>query len=225
MSRRIRQHANPLALHHLETGAQRLDLPPALPVEVALGCADAQFLFERAHRDPRRTYVGIEIRKDLVERVNRATDHGRRIPVRAVYANAALDLETLFARRSVALCHVNFPDPCFKGRQKKRRFVTPAMVRSLAQILAPGGRVAFQSDVFDIALASLAVFEEADCWFENELGPWSFARENPFGAQSRREAWCEARGVRIWRFRFQRRRARSGLGAAPPGGQSEPAGC
>lgn len=204
MCPRIRHHANPLALRHLQTGAARLDLPPDRPIEVELGCADAQFLFERARHQPARTYVGVEIRKELVDRVNAQTGHGRTVPVQAVYANIAVDLDVLFGAAAVSLVHVNFPDPCFKRSQKKRRFLTPAVTKSLARLLRPGGQVAFQSDVFDIALSSLAVLEEAEPWFANELGPWSFARQNPFGAKSRREAWCEEHAIRIWRFRFRR---------------------
>jgi len=204
MARRIRHHANPLSLYHLETGATRLHLPPERPVEIELGCADAQFLFERARSDSKRTYIGVELRKDLVDRVNRRSQQGRLLPVSAVYANAACDLEELFFARSVSLVHVNFPDPCFKRSQRKRRFMTPRVAKSLARILLPGGRISFQSDVFDIALASLAVLEEAEPWLENELGPWTFARDNPFGARSRREVWCDECGIRIWRFRFRR---------------------
>ncbi len=202
--RRLRQHANPLSLHHLETGAERLRLPPKRLVEVELGCADADFLFERCDRDPQRTYVGVEIRRDLVERVNRLARARGYPQLLAVYANLSHDLERLFSPGQVAVCHINFPDPCFKRKQRKRRFLTPALVSSLARVLAPGGRLAFQSDVFDLALEALALLEEQAPVFRNECGPWSFARENPSGARTRRERHCLAQGLRIWRFRFRR---------------------
>jgi tRNA (guanine-N7-)-methyltransferase len=202
--RRLRQHANPLSLHHLDTGAERLRLPAERPVEVELGCADADFLFERCRSDPQRTYVGVEIRRDLVDRVNRRAQAAGSPQLRAVYANLSHDLERLFSPGQVAVCHINFPDPCFKRKQRKRRFLTPALVTSLARVLSPGGQLAFQSDVFDLALEALALLEDRASVFRNECGPWSFARENPFGARTRRERHCLERGLRIWRFRFQR---------------------
>ena len=62
---RIRQHVNPNQLHFSRF---RGELPPfdGRPVELEIGCAEAQFLFERAVRDPSRLYVGLEIREDLV---------------------------------------------------------------------------------------------------------------------------------------------------------------
>jgi hypothetical protein len=58
--------------------------------------------------------------------------------------------------------------------------------------------------VFDLALDALAVLEDAADRFANTGGPWSFARENPYGARSLREARCERRGMRIWRMCYRR---------------------
>lgn len=207
MRRRVRQHVNALALHHLETGAPRLSLPADRPVEVELGCADAAFLFERCARDPGREYVGVEIRREMVDRVNQRAAEGGLAQVRGVYANLLLDLDRVFAPASVDLCHINFPDPFFKRSQHKRRFLTPELCAALGRVLRPGGRLAFQSDVFEIALETLDLLEQSAPTFVNELGPWCFARENPFGARSRRERRCEARGLRIWRLRFLRESA------------------
>ncbi len=58
---RVRHHVNPLK------GAFWGKRPPPVAgedLEVEIGCADAQFLFERAAADPARRYVGIEIRED-----------------------------------------------------------------------------------------------------------------------------------------------------------------
>ncbi len=204
MGRRTRQHANPLSLRHLHTGATRLDLPADRPVEVELGCADAEFLFARCAQEPLRSYVGVEIRRDLVDQVNRQAQALGLSQLRAVYANLSYDLERLFAPGQIQLCHINFPDPCFKRSQRKRRFFTPELAQSLHQVLAPGGVLAFQSDVFDIALQSLAILEEQAPRFQNELEPWTFARSHPYGVRSRRERRCEERQMRIWRFRFRR---------------------
>jgi tRNA (guanine-N7-)-methyltransferase len=148
--------------------------------------------------------VGVEIRRALVERVNRQAYAAGWSQLRAVYANLSYDLDRLFAPGQVSACHVNFPDPCFKRKQRKRRFMTPELVTSLARILAPGGRLAFQSDVFDLALEALALLEQREDLFGNEIGPWSFACDNPFGARSSRERHCLEQGRRIWRLRFLR---------------------
>ena len=63
---RVRHHVNPLKVDYARTGAARVALPERGEVEVELGCADAQFLFGRAARDPALTCVGVEIRLDRI---------------------------------------------------------------------------------------------------------------------------------------------------------------
>ena len=48
---RIRQHVNPLGLHYEKFRGKRPPLDPAREVEVEIGCAEAQFLFETVGED------------------------------------------------------------------------------------------------------------------------------------------------------------------------------
>src|SRR5262249_33724672 len=141
-------------------------------VEVELGCADAQFLFQRAERAPDRLYVGLEIREDLATEVNeRARRAG--VPVEVRFCHANLDYAALFSPQSVAAVYVNFPDPWFRRRPPKRRVVDAPLARAIAESLSPGGQIFFQSDVWDVALDALAVLE-AEPLLTNQAGPWSF---------------------------------------------------
>lgn len=186
----------------MDTGASRVSLPPDRPVEVELGCAEGAFLFARARVAPERSYVGVEIREALVERIN-AQAALESAPVQAVYANLNLDLEALFAPGSVDLCHVNFPDPCFKRSQHKRRFFSSDLATAIARVLTPDGVLAVQTDIWDLGLEGLEILELSDD-FVNDLGGWTFARDNIFGARTRRESRCMERGVKIWRLRFRK---------------------
>jgi hypothetical protein len=58
--------------------------------------------------------------------------------------------------------------------------------------------------VFDLALDAMAVLEDAPALFANVAGPWSFVRDNPYGARSLREVRCEDRQMRIWRMCYRR---------------------
>ena len=86
MVKRIRQHVNPL---HVQFAEFRGAAPEAAgrPIDVEIGCAEAQFLFERAAGDPDRTYLGLEIRHELVDEVNRRAER-QHLPVRAVFGHA-----------------------------------------------------------------------------------------------------------------------------------------
>lgn len=205
MGVRVRQHVNPLNLSFTAFRGERPELSPGRPVEVEIGCAEARFLFERAAQDPDRTYIGLEIREPLVDYVNQEA-RAAALPVRAVFCHANHHLRELFPARSIERVYINFPDPWFKRRHRKRRLLDGELARDLHAALAAGGEVFFQSDVWDVALDALETFERLDTLYENRAGAWSFwKRGNPYGVRSWREAHCEEQGLPIWRLRYARR--------------------
>lgn len=204
---RVRQHVNPLGAAFEELRAEVPELPPGKPIEVEIGCAEAQFLFERAARDPERVYVGVELREAVVEWVNEQA-RAKETPVRAIFCHANHHLLDVLPAGGVSRAYVNFPDPWFKRRHHKRRMIDERLARATAALLEPGGELFVQTDIWDIALDALDVFERAEDDFENLAGPWSFwRRENPYGARSAREEDCESKGKPIWRIRYRRRAA------------------
>ncbi|MBP6630680.1 MAG: methyltransferase domain-containing protein [Kofleriaceae bacterium] len=200
---RIRQHVNPTLLHFEQF---RGELPPAAngrAVEVEIGCADAQFLFERAALDPARSYVGLEIRQELVHLVNkRARAVGA--PVHAVYCQAQLHLPIIFADASVDRVFINFPDPWFKNRHHERRMIDDRLLAGVARALRPGGELLLQTDVWELAIDGLATIERTE-QFSNRAGEWSFWRgPNPYGVRSWREQNAAETGLPVWRALFAR---------------------
>jgi tRNA (guanine-N7-)-methyltransferase len=198
---RIRQHVNPLGLHFEDFRGERPLLSAGRPIEVEIGCADAQFLFERSAIDPARSYVGLEIREDFVVHVNRrARELGA--PVHAVFCQAQLHLAEIFGDVKVDRVFINFPDPWFKRRHQNRRMVDAVLVAGIAGIVRPGAEIFVQSDVWDIALDALSVFERHGR-FANASGEWSFWRGgNPYGVRSWREQNAEETGLPIWRILY-----------------------
>jgi len=200
---RIRQHVNPTQLHFARFRGERPPLD-GRAVELEIGCADAQFLFERAARDPSRLYVGVEIREDLCRLVNKRA-RASAAPVHAVFCQAQLHLTEVFAAGSVDRVYINFPDPWFKRRHHERRMVDEALAAGIAAVARPGADVFVQSDVWAIALDAMATFD-ADDRFVNVAGEWTFWKAgNPYGVRSWREQNAEETGLPIWRIRYQRR--------------------
>jgi tRNA (guanine-N7-)-methyltransferase len=200
---RIRQHVNPNQLHFARFRGER----PALDgraIELEVGCADAQFLFERAALDASRQYVGLEIREDLVKQVNRRA-RALAVPVHAVFCQAQLHMTEIFPAGSVERVYVNFPDPWFKRRHHGRRMVDEVLADGIATVTRSGAEVFVQSDVWDIALDAMSTFER-DTRFANVAGEWTFWRGgNPYGVRSWREQNAEQTGLPIWRIRYCRR--------------------
>ncbi len=202
MARRVRHHVNPLGARFLDTSARRIE-PRGRPMEVELGCADARFLFERAPRHADVDFIGVEIREPLVDQVNERARELALPNLRAVFANINTELDELFADGSLARIFINFPDPCFKLRHRKRRLMTAGLAAQLVRKLAPAGELLFQSDIWSLAIEALALLE-AEAGLENRVGPWRFTRENPYEAKSLREVRVEERGERVWRLWYRR---------------------
>jgi tRNA (guanine-N7-)-methyltransferase len=200
---RIRQHVNPRNLF-FETF--RGELPPfdGRPVEVEIGCADAQFLFERAADDPSRLYVGLEIREDWCVEVNKRAKETR-APVHAVFCHAQLHMALIFPPGSVERVYVNFPDPWFKRRHENRRMIDDALANGIALAARSGADVFVQTDVWDIAIDAMSVFD-GDDRYVNQAGEWTFWKAgNPYGVRSWREQNAEEHGLPIWRMLYRRR--------------------
>ena len=200
---RIRQHVNPTDLFFETFRGQKPELDPARELEVEIGCADAQFLFERASLGPERQYVGLEIREDLVTWVN---DKAQKLaaPVQAVWCHAQLHTASIFPRGAATRVYVNFPDPWFKRRHHVRRMVDSVLADQIAYLLRPGGELFVQTDVWDIALDAMTSFD-GDARFLNVADEWTFWKAgNPYGVRSWREQNAQETGLPVWRIWYRR---------------------
>jgi tRNA (guanine-N7-)-methyltransferase len=201
---RVRQHVNPLLVHFDRFRGDRPSLPADRPIEVEIGCADAQFLFERAVADPTRAYIGLEIREELVHQVNRRARTAR-VPVHAVFCQAQLHMAEVFPPATIDRVYLNFPDPWFKPSHRGRRMIDRKLAVGIHAAMRSGGEVFVQSDVWEVALDAMDVFERLPDRFTNLGGEWSFWRDgNPYGARSWREQNAEETGLPIWRMRYRR---------------------
>jgi tRNA (guanine-N7-)-methyltransferase len=205
MSVRVRHHVNPLSIHG--QADRRVGAPLALPagaeVEVELGCADARFLFERARNRPQGYHVGVEIRRPLVDEVNAIARSEGTTNLQVVFANISTELGTLLPAERIRRFFVLFPDPWFKRRHHKRRLMTPDLLTTLCDRLVRDGEIYFATDVFDLALDAIEVFEAAAPRLQNLHGPWSFARSSPFPERSKRQVACDRWGRRTWRLHYR----------------------
>jgi tRNA (guanine-N7-)-methyltransferase len=202
---RVRQHVNPLKSDLLEIAeVPRIVAPPGADIEVELGAAEAHFIIERSRDDRRTQFVGVEIRHELVDATNGECARLALDNVRCVFANMSVDMPRLFGDGSVRRFFLNFPDPWFKSRQHKRRVINPGLVREIARALAVGGEIFVQTDIFALALDAMAALEAESTSFVNAREPWTFLRESPFRAKSRRERQCELEEARVWRLLYAR---------------------
>lgn len=208
--RRPRQHVNPLSATYACAQAIPEVVPahlgPAAPVDVELGCADAQFSFALALAHPDRFVLGLDIRRSIIDRGMTRVGREQVGNLRLAYCNLNVDLDRVLAAIEVDRFHLLFPDPWFKAKHKKRRVVERQLVDIMHSRLRPGGELHIASDIFEIAMEAMAEIDgDVPHLFENLNGPWRFCRDNPYGVCSRREEATLGRGQRVWRVIWRRR--------------------
>ena len=170
----------------------------AAPLEVELGFGRPHFLLERGAEAPDRDVVGIEWKGKWPRAVWEKQALGEAKNVRAIHGNAWLLFGALFAPASLASVFLNFPDPWWKAKHKKRRIVTDGFARLLVSRLAPGGMLLVQTDVASLLEEYLARVE-AQPGVHNPHGRGRLCPKKPVGASSHREKRCRADAVPIFR--------------------------
>jgi tRNA (guanine-N7-)-methyltransferase len=167
------------------------------PLEVELGFGRPHFLLQRAHEKPEHDIVGIEWKGRWPRVVWDKQARGEAPNVRAIHGNAWLLFGALFQPSSVRHAYLNFPDPWWKAKHKKRRIISDAFAGLIASRLEPGGTLLVQTDVATLLEEILARLEARED-LVNPAGPGRLSRK-PVGASSHREQRCRRDGVPIFR--------------------------
>jgi len=164
---RFRQHVNPLK-KELQDPTGPLDWnsiyeDPTKPLMLDIGSGYGRFLLGLVQVEAEKNALGLEIRDPVIKRANEWSKHlGLDSRVHFVRSNATVSLATMLETYPgpVELVTIQFPDPHFKKRHRKRRIVQDTLVKAVANILAPNGRVLLQSDVLNVAVDMRDKFEQ-----------------------------------------------------------------
>jgi tRNA (guanine-N7-)-methyltransferase len=205
---RVRHHVNPLSRHFL----QPIDLPDwrliyhqvEQPLHLDIGCAKGHFLLRMAAQAPHWNFLGLEIRQPLVQQANVLRMNHRLTNVYFLLAQANAHLASILASFPTNVLRrvtIQFPDPWFKRKQRKRRLVQPDLVAVIADYLQPGGEVFLQSDVREVALEMYHHFLHHPQF----VSCGELLAANPFGIPTEREQSVIQRGLPVYRFLLRRR--------------------
>lgn len=206
---RIRQHVNPL----LRKFQDRIELPDwqtvysdlALPLHLDIGCARGKFLLEMAQLHPETNFLGIEIRRPLVEDANREKERLGLGNLHYLFGSINYSVEDIFQslpENVLQYISVQFPDPWFKRKHNKRRVIQPELVNSLIAYLQPQGTVFLQSDIEEVAREMTARFAEHPLLEKQHQGTW--LPDNPLPIPTERELYVTADNLPVYRSLFQK---------------------
>ncbi|MFN3926157.1 MAG: tRNA (guanosine(46)-N7)-methyltransferase TrmB [Pseudanabaenaceae cyanobacterium] len=148
---RLREHVNPLSRRYQvptpPPSWSAVYANPDLPLSLDIGCGHGEYLLAMAQVYRDRNFLGIEIRKPLVEQANAVKDALGLQNLYYLFANVNVSLGGLFTKPWLNEVTIQFPDPWFKRKQRKRRMVNAALVATLIKFLLPSARILLQSDM------------------------------------------------------------------------------
>jgi tRNA (guanine-N7-)-methyltransferase len=165
---RFRQHVNPLK-KELQEPTKPLNWydvyeDPTKPLMLDIGSGYGRFLLGLTQVETEKNGLGLEIRDPIIKRANEWSKHlGLHKRVHFVRSNATVSIATMLETYPgpIELVSIQFPDPHFKKKHRKRRIVQESLVRDIVRIIAPQGRILLQSDVLNVAVDMRDKFERA----------------------------------------------------------------
>lgn len=174
------------------------------PLEAELGFGRPHFLIERAQEAPEVDVVGIEWKGKHARMANERKARLGIGNICAVHGNAWLLFGAFFPEQSLSAIYLNFPDPWWKSKHRKRRIVSEPFSRLLASRLRPGGRILIQTDVASLLEEYLERLEREPS-LQNLYGEGRICTDKPVGARSHREKKCRDQQIPIFRGLLEKR--------------------
>jgi tRNA (guanine-N7-)-methyltransferase len=173
------------------------------PIDVEIGCGRTHFFFDRALNFPKRNIVGIEWKYEFIEQAQRRIVREGISNAAAFHGNAWLLVPLLFSLHTIDDVFINFPDPWWKTKHKKRLVLNHTFLTVLAHRMKEHGAIILQTDVLELFLFYQALIQDHGTFaFDDAIDEASIIGMTK--AQTHREKKCLAQGIPIYRGIFRR---------------------
>ena len=176
--------------------SQPIDLATLFPVAdqvwLEIGFGGGEHLLQRAAEQPTHGLIGCEPFINGVAKALAGIDGQGLQNIRLYDGDAGLLIDQL-PERTLDRIYLLYPDPWPKRRQRKRRFVSDAMLKRLARVLKPGAELRFATDIDDYAGWTLArILRSPDfSWTpqaaQDWLAPWAGWKSTRYEEKAKRE--------------------------------------
>ncbi|MDH3324543.1 MAG: tRNA (guanosine(46)-N7)-methyltransferase TrmB [Candidatus Peregrinibacteria bacterium] len=200
MPKRVRTHVNPLSILK-EISFEGFDNDH--PVWVDVGACKGEFFYQLAKRFPEKNFVLFEIRKPLYFKLLDLFPKKEFPNVQIFDGDAGRNFKAILepsVERGVKIekVFVNFPDPWFKARHKKRRFVNEKFLKETSEWINKDVEWVFQTDQKFLFDETLEIVEESP------FSKIEFFNDSVFGVPTDWESAKLRAGDEIWRMKFER---------------------
>jgi tRNA (guanine-N7-)-methyltransferase len=170
------------------------------PIDLEIGCGRPHFFFDRALNFKERNIVGVEWKFEFIDRAQRRIIRENITNAAIFHGNAWLLVPLFFARKTISVVFINFPDPWWKKRHKKRLVLNNTFLSILRERMKNDGHMVVQTDVSELFTAYQELIEKHGAFhFDSTIEGIS-----PFlNAKSHREKKCLEQGLPIFRGIFR----------------------
>jgi len=131
------------------------------PLELEIGAGRGDFVIDRAAALPERNFLAVELAASIAQLMALRVARRGLANLRVVRMDARTLVNLMLPDRSLAACHIYFPDPWPKERHSKHRLFTAAFISTLSRKLASGAPLFIATDVRPYAEKIFAMAEAA----------------------------------------------------------------
>jgi len=164
LPKRLRHHTKPNLYLKLSELKEEVDYYPPLiesidwkdffsnskPADILdVGCGKAVFLLNMAKLFPDKNFLGIEVRKPIVEWINHYVSGEKTGNCKAIWYSVVNGLGFI-ENDSVEQVFYLFPDPWPKRKHLKRRAFNEEFIEEVARILKHGGKFYLATDIKEV---------------------------------------------------------------------------
>jgi tRNA (guanine-N7-)-methyltransferase len=167
----------------------RADLATLFPVGPRaiiweIGCGHGHFLARYATDFPEKFCLGVDLRRDRIDRGRRKADRARLPNCVFVRAEAREFLRALPVAVTFGEIWVLFPDPWPKKRHHKNRLLQPEFFEAVAGRAGPGARFYFRTDHGEYFREVAAFLPRLPTWQLLPTTDWPLEHETVFQARA-----------------------------------------
>jgi tRNA (guanine-N7-)-methyltransferase len=168
------------------------------PVDIEIGFGKGQFIVEKARQYKDINFIGFEVKKGLVDYTISLIEKDalQNIYVERSYANVSIPEK--IANESIRHIYVNFPDPWWKRKHKKRRILQKDYIKLFYNALQTDGIIYVRTDVKEYSDFVRNNFSEFNQFQEIEH---DIISDN---IMSNRETRCIEEGLDVYYLAFKK---------------------
>ena len=173
-------------------------------LELEIGFGRGRFIRDRAAVAGNIRILGIETKRKLVYLCAQKAEKLGLGNLTVLHGDARSAVARMVPDGCFKNVFVNFPDPWWKAKHKKRMVVTDALTEQIVRLLEKGGQYFVQTDV-DFRAKTYQKVLLNNLMLAPVGNQDGYVAENHFNARSSRERRCEEMGLPIYRLLFKKR--------------------